>query len=364
MQRPTLTDTLASFGAVPHGPPATEVAVQRRRLGRSGLVVSEIGLGTMTFGSMADESESVACLDAAFDAGVNFVDTAEIYPVPPDRKYAGRSEEICGKWLASKPRDAVILASKVAGPTGGWFQGPVREGNTGLDRHNIERAVEDSLRRLGTDYIDLYQTHWPDAGLPLEETLEALDRMVESGKVRAIGCSNDTAYGLTRSLWVADRTGTARCETIQNNFSLLNRRFEDELAAVCRGEQVSLLAYSPIAGGVLSGKYAQGAWPDGARFTFYRDHSPRTQGMVQRFVSEPALATTDRVHAIAQECGVDPVTFSIAWVLTRDFVASALIGVTRRDQLDAHLAAAGATLPPDALSAVDALSREIRYPLG
>lgn len=338
--------------------------MQRRRLGRSGLLVSEIGLGTMTFGSMADEAESVACLDAAFDAGVNFVDTAEIYPVPPDRKYAGRSEEICGKWLASKPRDAVILASKVAGPTGGWFQGPVREGNTGLDRHNIERAVEASLRRLGTDYIDLYQTHWPDAGLPLDETLEALDRMVEQGKVRALGCSNESAYGLTKSLWSAERLGTARHHSIQNNFSLLNRRFEDDLAAVCRAEHVSLLAYSPLAAGVLSGKYAGGAWPADARFTLYRDHSARTQGMVSRFLGPEAHAATERVHAIARECDIDPVTFSIAWVLTRDFVGSALIGVTRRDQLAAHLAAAQTRLPEDACAAVDVLSREIRYPLG
>ena len=129
--------------------------MERRRLGRSGLVVSEIGLGTMTFGSMADENESLACLDAAFDAGVNFIDIAEIYPIPPDPSTAGRSEEICGKWLGARPRESVIIASKVAGPTGGWFQGPVRSGNTGLDRHNIERAVEASLRRLGTDYIDL-----------------------------------------------------------------------------------------------------------------------------------------------------------------------------------------------------------------
>ncbi|MBW2267794.1 MAG: aldo/keto reductase [Deltaproteobacteria bacterium] len=338
--------------------------MQRRRLGRSGLVVSEIGLGTMTFGSMADEAESFACLDAAFDAGVNFIDAAEIYPVPPDPATAGRSEEICGKWLAGRPRDAVIVATKVSGPTGGWFQGPVRSGNTGLDRHNIESAVEASLRRLGTDYIDLYQTHWPDAGLPIDETLEALDRLVEAGKLRAVGCSNESAYGLMKSLWVADREGTVRYATIQNNFSLLNRRFEDELAQVCRGEDVRLLAYSPIGAGVLSGKYADGAWPAGARFSFYREHSPRTQVMTERFVTPNTLAVTERVHALARDCGLAPVTFSVAWVLSRDFVGSALIGVTHRDQIGEHLAAAQAKLPNDALEAVDALSREFRYPLG
>ena len=335
-----------------------------RRLGRTALDVSEIGLGTMTFGSMADEVTSLACLDKAFDAGVNFIDVAEIYPVPPDRNWAGRSEEICGKWLAGRPRDAVIVATKVAGPTGGWFQGPVREGNTGLDRHHIERAVEASLRRLGTDYIDLYQTHWPDGNLPVEVTLEALDRMVEQGKLRAVGCSNETAYGLTRSLWMADREGTVRYETIQNNFSVINRRFEDELATLCREEKISLLAYSPIAGGVLSGKYQGGAWPPGARFTTYKDHSPRTQAMVRRFLSERALAATERVHAIARECGIAPVTFAVAWTLTRPFLGSTLIGVTHPDQLDEHLAAAKAKLPEDALNACDRLAKEIPYPLG
>ncbi len=338
--------------------------MQRRRLGRSGLVVSEIGLGTMTFGSMADEVESLACLDAAFDAGVNFIDTAEIYPVPPDPASAGRSEAIGGKWLAGKPRDAVIVATKISGPTGGWFQGPVRSGNTGLDRHSIERAVEASLRRLGTDYIDLYQTHWPDAGLPIDETLEALDRLVEAGKLRAVGCSNESAYGLMKSLWVADREGTVRYASIQNNFSLLNRRFEDELAQVCGGEDVSLLAYSPIGAGVLSGKYADGAWPAGARFSFYREHSARTQSMASRFVTPDTLAVTERVCAIARDCDLAPVTFAVAWVLTRDFIGSALIGVTHRDQIGEHLAAAQVKLPREALEAVDALAREYRYPLG
>jgi aryl-alcohol dehydrogenase-like predicted oxidoreductase len=318
----------------------------------------------MTFGSMADEAESLACLDRAFDAGCNFLDAAEVYPVPPDPRTAGRTEEICGKWLAGRPRDAVLVATKVAGPGGGWFQGPVRFGNTGLDRHNIERAVEDSLRRLGVDHIDLYQTHWPDADFPLEETLEALDRLVEQGKVRAIGCSNESAYGLTRSLWMADRAGTARYETIQNNYSLLNRRFEDELATVCRREQVSLLAYSPIAGGVLTGKYRDGAWPEGARFSLYRDHSPRTQAMTRRFLNDRTHAATARVHEIARECGLDPVTFAVAWTLTRDFVGSTLVGVTHRDQLDVHLAAAEAKIPDDALAACDRLAKDIPYPLG
>jgi aryl-alcohol dehydrogenase-like predicted oxidoreductase len=338
--------------------------MRHRRLGESGLVVSEIGLGTMTFGSMADEATSLAILDKAFDAGVDFLDAAEIYPVPPDTKYAGATEAICGKWLADKPRDAVYVASKVAGPFGGWFQAPIRHGKTSLDRHNIQRAVEDSLRRLGTDYLDLYQTHWPDPDLPIEETLEALDRLVEDGKVRAIGCSNESAYGLTRSLWRADREGSVRHQTIQNNYSLLNRRFEDELATVCRREKVSLLAYSPIAAGVLSGKYQDGAWPEGARFTRYRDDGSRTATMTQRFVNKNTLESTRRIAEIARGCDLAPVTFAVAWTLAQDFVGSTLIGATHPDQLDESLAAADVKIPGEALAAVDQLSKEIRYPLG
>lgn len=337
--------------------------MKQRRLGRSGLVVPEIGLGTMTFGSMADEKTAHRCLDLAFDAGVDFIDIAEVYPVPPDPATAGRSEEICGRWLANHRRDEVIVATKVAGPGGGWFRGPVRSGHTALDRHNIERAVEASLRRLGTDYIDLYQTHWPDPVVPIEDTLEALGRLVEQGKVRAVGCSNQDAYGLTKSLWMADRHGTLRYETIQNNYSLNARRFEDELAGVCKREQVSLLAYSPIGGGVLSGKYLNGAWPAGARFSGYRGGPPRNRVMTDRFVNERTLASTARFAELAKGLGMSPVTFAVAWVLTHDFVGSAIIGVTKPEQLAEHLAAADAKLPPEALAEVDRISKEIRYPM-
>ncbi len=338
--------------------------MRHRRLGKSGLVVSEICLGTMTFGSVADENASFAILNKAFDAGIDFMDLAEIYPVPPDASTAGASEAICGKWLADRPRDAVILATKVAGPFGGWFQAPIRHGKTSLDRHHIARAVEGSLRRLGTDYIDLYQTHWPDPDLPIEETLEALDRLVEEGKVRVVGCSNQTAYGLTKSLWTSDRAGLVRCETIQNNYSLLNRRFEDELAEVCRREDVSLLSYSPIAAGVLSGKYQDGAWPEGARFTRYREDSARTGAMTRRFINERTLRATARFAEVARECSMSPVTFATAWTLTKNFVGSTIIGATSPEQLDETLAAAGARIPGDAISACDRISEEIRYPLG
>ena len=337
--------------------------MNRRRLGRSPLMVSEIGMGTMTFGSMADEATSFAILDKAFDAGVNFLDAAEIYPVPPREEYCGRTEEICGRWLKGRARDSVIVASKVAGPGGGWFLGPIRSGNAALDAFNIERAVEGSLRRLGTDYIDLYQTHWPDAGFPIEETLGALERLKEQGKVRAVGCSNQTSYGLTKSLWMSDRHGTCRFETIQNNFSVLNRRFEDELAEACRREQVSLLPYSPLAGGVLSGKYQGGAWPEGARFSGYRKDPARGQMMARRFVNERSLETTERLASLASDCSLSVAQLAIAWTLGFDFVGSTLIGATHPDQLDDTLVD-GVSLPDDVRTAINAISREIRYPLG
>ena len=338
--------------------------MKERRLGQSALSVSEICLGTMTFGSMADESVSRAILDRAYDAGVNFLDIAEVYPVPPDTKWAGKSEEIVGRWLRDRPRDSVFIATKVAGPGGGWFQTPVRAGHTGLDRHSVERALDASLRRLGTDYVDLYQTHWPDRLLPIDEQMEALDRAVESGKVRVLGCSNESAYGLTKTLWTSHVNGLARHHTIQNNFSLLNRRFEDGLSEVCREEKVSLLPYSPLAGGVLSGKYQNGTFPDGARFSYYRDHSPRTKFMTERFVNERSLAATGELIQVAEKAGLPVVTLAIAWTLTHSFVGSTIIGATTVEQLDESLAAATTTLSADVLAECDRVTQAIPYPLG
>src|SRR5690606_5366035 len=247
---------------------------------------------------------------------------------------------------------------------GGWFQAPVRHGRTALDRHSIARAVDGSLKRLRTDYIDLYQTHWPDPDLPIEETLEGLARVIDAGKVRAIGCSNETAYGLMRSLWTPDVRELPRIDTIQNHLSLLNRRFEDALAEVCRRERVSLLPYSPIGGGVLSGKYLYGACPPGARFTRYAEHSPRTQAMTRRFVNERTLESTRRFAAIAREAGMSPVTLAVAWTLQHDYVGSTIIGATDPAQLPDALAGADVVLSDDVLKACDAVSREIPYPMG
>ncbi len=337
--------------------------MNKNRLGRSGIFVSDICMGTMTFGSQADEAAAFEIMDRAYDAGVDFYDTAEVYPVPPDPEWVGTCEEIVGRWLQTKDRDSIILATKVTGPAQAWFRPPVRSGNNTLDRHNIIRAVEGSLRRLQTDYIDLYQTHWPDHGMPYEETLRALDELVESGKVRIVGCSNETAWGLTKSLWQSDLHGLVRYETIQNNFSLNNRRFEDELAQVCRQEQVSLIPYSPLAGGVLSGKYNDGV-PEQGRFAAYLREGERQKQMAQRFVNERSLESTRQFMAIASDLGISPVTLAVAWSKQHDFVASTIVGATQRGQMDTILAAADVVLDGETLQRIDEVSAAIPYPMG
>lgn len=338
--------------------------MQTARLGRSGIAVSKICMGTMTFGNQADEKTSHRILDMSFDAGINFFDTAENYPVPPSEDWAGRTEEIVGRWMKGKNRDAIIMATKVCGPSHGWIKGSQRAGMTALDRHNITRALEASLKRLQTDYVDLYQTHWPDHGQPYEEHLRALDDAVHAGKVRIIGCSNETSWGLMKSLAASEREGLVRHETIQNNFSLNNRRFEDELAQVCRQEGVSLIPYSPLAGGVLSGKYQGGATPEGARFSNYLKIGGRQGVMAKRFVNEKSLASTERYMAIAAEAGMDVVTLATAWSKQHDFVASTIVGATHENQVAPILAAADLTLSDDVMKACDAVSKQHLYPMG
>ncbi len=338
--------------------------MQSKRLGKSAIVVSDICMGTMTFGSQADEAMSHRILDQSLDAGINFFDTAENYPVPPKPEWAGLTEEIVGRWLKTKDRDAVIIATKVCGPSHGWLKASQRAGMTALDRHNIVRAVEASLKRLGTDYIDLYQTHWPDHGARYEDALRALDDLIDAGKVRVIGCSNETTWGLTKSIAVSEREGLARYETIQNNFSLINRRFEDELAQACRQEGVSLIPYSPIGGGVLSGKYKGGATPDGARFSNYLKIGGRQGAMAKRYVNDKTLAATERFGAIAADLGLSLVTLATAWSKQHDFVASTIVGATHTDQLTEIFAAADVTLTKDTLTKINAVSKDILYPMG
>ena len=321
-------------------------------------------MGTMTFGLQCDEQEAFKILDKAYEAGINFFDTAELYPVPPSGELAGVTEEIVGRWLKTKPRESIILASKVAGAASGWFVPPIRHGFTAIDRFHIERAVEGSLKRLGTDYIDLYQMHWPDTVVPIEESLRAFDALVQSGKVRYIGTSNDTAHGLTKAQMTSKYEKFTRFESIQNNFSLLNRRFLDELATGAREEQISLLPYSPMAGGVLSGKYNQASDAEG-RFSEYR-HSkePRQRAMAHRFLNDKTLASTQAYLKIAHDAGLHPVTMAIAWSKQFDFVASTIIGARSAKQLDVSLAAMELTLSDEVLRACDEVHDKILYPMG
>ncbi len=338
--------------------------MKSRRLGKSAIAVSEICMGTMTFGNQADEKTAARVCDMSLDAGINFFDTAENYPVPPKEEYAGRTEEFFGRWLKTKRRDEVILATKVSGPSHGWLRSSQRAGMTALDRHNITRAVEASLKRLQTDYIDLYQTHWPDHGTAYDETMEALDDLVRDGKVRVIGCSNETTWGLMKSIEASSRLGVARYQTIQNNFSMNNRRFEDELAAACRQEGVSLLPYSPIGGGVLSGKYQNGARPEGARFANYLNIGGRQAAMASRYVNEKSLASTEAFMGVAAEAGIDVVTLAVAWSKQHDFVASTIVGVTSTEQLAPIFAAADLVLSDEVMQAVDKVTKDILYPMG
>lgn len=321
-------------------------------------------MGTMTFGLQSDEKTSFAIMDRAYEAGIDFYDTAEIYPVPPSAELAGDTEEIVGRWLKTKRREEVIIATKVTGPGHGWFRPPVRGGFTALDRRQIIRACEGSLRRLQTDYIDLYQTHWPDHGMRQEDTLEALTELVEQGKVRAIGCSNETSWGLMKNLWASEKHHLARFDTVQNNFSLINRRCQNELAQVCRMEGVSLLPYSPLGGGVLTGKYNDGALPAGARFSDYLvNGGERQQRMARRFVNERTLATTARLQEIARDIGVSVTALSVAWSRQHNFVGSTIIGATTVEQLDESLKAADLILDAETLRRIDALEVEIPNPM-
>ena len=339
--------------------------MKRRRLGSSGITVSDICLGTMTFGLQSDEKESFAIMDRAYDAGVNFFDTAEIYPVPPSKENFGITEEIVGRWLKDKPRESLIIATKVTGPGHGWFIPPVRHGMTALDRTHIVAAVEGSLRRLGTDYIDLYQTHWPDHGMKADETLNVFTDLVDQGKVRAIGCSNETCWGLMKSLWSSDENGLARYETVQNNFSILNRRCESELAQVCRKEGVSLIPYSPLAGGVLTGKYQEGKLPEGARFSGYLSSGgERQKKMAARFINSRTLEVTSRLKEIADDLGIGVTNLATAWSKQHDFVASTIIGASMSAQLDETLAASEIDLDDEVMKKIDLIEEEIPRSFG
>ena len=336
-----------------------------RYIGKTGLRVSSICMGTMTFGSTTNEKEAFKILDAAYDRGINFYDTAELYPVTPKKETVGITEQIVGKWLKTKQRGSIIMATKIAGAASGWFVPPIRHGLTAIDSFHIKRAIEGSLKRLQTDYIDLYQMHWPDTIVPIEESLKAFDILVKEGKVRYIGTSNDTAYGLTKANETSKNKNLTRFESIQNNFSLLNPRFLDELSTVCRKENISLLPYSPIGGGVLSGKYNNAFYPDDARFTAYmKNESPRVQAQASRFVNDKTIAATAKYIELAKEYGISPVTLAVAYSKHFDFVASTIIGARTLNQLDESFAAFKFKINDELLSKIEIIQKEILYPMG
>jgi len=339
--------------------------MEKRRLGKTGMVVTDLCYGTMTFGSRNTEAEAFALLDRAYDAGIDFYDTAELYPVPPKAEWMHRTEEIVGEWLQTKDRDSVIIASKVAGPGHGWFSPPIRGSKTALDAHQIRRAIEASLERLQTDYIDLYQTHWPDHDFGYEETLDVLQDLKDEGLIRAAGCSNENAWGLMKATATADALDLIRYETIQNNYSILNRRFEDELANICRREQISCLPYAPLGGGVCTGKYNQDPLPDDARYAAYlKMKGQRQEEMAKRYVNEKSLGTVDKLAELAKEAGLELTPMCLAWSRQNDFVASTIFGATTMEQMEENLKAKDLILPDDVLQKIDEITKEILYPMG
>lgn len=340
-------------------------------LGRSDLRVSTICLGTMTWGEQNTEQEAHEQLDLAVDHGVNFIDAAEIYPVPPKAETQGLTERYLGNWLAQRSnRDRVVIATKVSGSSDGleWIRG----GPEMTARH-IREAVDGSLERLQTDYIDLYQIHWPDrsanyfgkleyapdddggdAVAVIEETLHTLAGLVEAGKIRHIGVSNETPWGVMQYLMLASQHGLPRIASIQNPYSLLNRSFEVGLAEFAQREQTGLLAYSPLGFGTLTGKYLDDQWPQGARITEF----PR----FARYVGETAQRATRAYVELARDHGLSPAQMALAFVNMRPFLTANIIGATTREQLAENLASVDVRLDDDVLASIEAIHRENPYP--
>ena len=337
--------------------------MQTRPLGQTGMHVSRLCLGTMTFGEQNSEAEAHAQLDRATAAGINFIDTAEMYPVPPKAETQGRTEAYIGSWLKARgKRDDLILATKAAGPGLDHIRGGPR-----LTRDHLHRAVDDSLARLQTDYIDLYQLHWPDRNAnffgklgyqhdesenatPLAESLQALKELVDAGKIRAIGLSNETPWGVMQSLRLADTLGVPRVASVQNPYNLLNRSFEVGLAEIAHREDVGLLAYSPLAFGALTGKYLDGARPPKGRLTLFE--------RFQRYTSDLAEKAIHAYVDIAREHGLDPAQMALAYVNSRSFLTSNIIGATTLDQLESNLASETLTLDDSVLEAIENVHRQ------
>jgi len=348
------------------------------QLGQSELRVTPICLGTMTFGEQVDQATSHAILDRSLERGVNFLDTAEMYSVPAKAETFGATETILGNWFAKRPgaRQKLVLATKVAGPSRGmnWIRG----GSTDLTGADIIGACNDSLKRLQTDVIDLYQIHWPVRHVPafgnvyfdpekdlpvapIHEQLDAMATLVKAGKVRAIGLSNETPYGVHEFVRLAEQHGLPRVATVQNPYCLINRTVENGLDETMYRLGVSLLAYSPLGFGLLTGKYDSSGTtgpsaPKGARITTYESVRKQRWGRAE------ALAAARRYNALARDSGLTPTQLALAFCYTKWQVASTIIGVTSLAQLDENLDAWGQTLSPEVLAAVDAIRWETRDP--
>ncbi|NMT64124.1 NADP(H)-dependent aldo-keto reductase [Marinobacter orientalis] len=343
--------------------------MKTRKLGRTDIDVSEICLGTMTWGQQNTEQQAFEQLELATAEGVNFIDAAEMYPVPPRPETQGLTETYLGNWLAKRGRrDDLVIASKVAGPGNGLSY--LRNGPR-LTRDHIRQACEDSLRRLQTDYIDLYQVHWPDRNAnffgklgyrhcadeqatPIEETLGALAELVNEGKIRHIGLSNETPWGTNEYLRLSRERNWPRIVSVQNPYNLLNRTFEVGMAEIACREQVGLLAYSPLAFGTLSGKYLGGTHPEGARMTLFERFT--------RYTGRRGEEATRAYVDLAASHGLSPVQMALAYVTSRDFVTSNIIGATTVAQLRENLGSTSVSLGDDVLEAIEDLNRDYTYP--
>ena len=340
-----------------------------RRLGNSNIEVSVICLGTMTWGQQNTQDEAFEQMDYALDQGVNFFDTAEMYSIPPQAASYGSTESIIGNWLKSRGgRDKIVLASKIAGPGEGWVD-HIRGGKSRFDRKNIEQALDASLKRLQTDYLDLYQLHWPERNTnffgrlgyehreaeeftAFEETLQVLAEQIDKGKIRHVGLSNETPWGVMRFVETARRIGLPQVVSVQNPYSLLNRSFEIGLAEIAHREGVGLLAYSPLGFGVLSGKYLDGARPAGARISLWPNYS--------RYTNDQAILATEEYVALARAHGLSPAQMALAYVNSRSFLTANIIGATSMEQLRENIASIDVKLSEDVLVGIEEI--HTRYP--
>jgi 1-deoxyxylulose-5-phosphate synthase len=320
------------------------------RLGRTGLLVSRLCLGTMTFGLQCDEDTSRAILDRAGEGGIDFIDTSDVYPLGGGQETQGRTEEILGRWLVGK-RDRFVVATKCFGRTG---PAPFDQGNS---RKHILAAVDASLRRLQTDYIDLYQLHNYDLVTPIDETLGALDDLVRQGKVRYIGCSNFLTYQLVRAIGRSETLGLARFDSVQPRYNLLFRQIEREMLPFCGEDGVGVIPYNPLAGGLLSGKHNRAEGPtSGSRFTL----GTAARNYQERYWHDREFDTVEKLQPLADEAGVSLVTLAVAWVLANPAVTAPIIGASQPDQLDASLAATTFAVEESLKQQLDEITHDYR----